>query len=154
MRWEQGRAEIDRMLGDRELDNVPAGGEQADRLIRQAQTHLQSAAGLAESDPPGAYALAYDAARKALTAVLENQGLRSTSTGGHIAVYEAVRARFDPPLGKVLRPFDRMRRQRRDAEYPPSDAPELTPEDVREDLEKAFAIVDMASRVLDEMAPY
>ena len=154
MRWEQGRAEIDKMLADRELDNVRASREQADRLIDQAQTHLQSAAALSDSDPPGAYALAYDAARKALTAVLENQGLRPTSAGGHIAVYEAVRAQFDPPLGKVLRPFDRMRRQRRDAEYPPTDAPELTPDDVHEDLEKATAIVDMSSRVLDEMAPY
>jgi hypothetical protein len=154
LKWERGRAEIDRMLADHKLDKVPASREQASRLIGQARTHLQSAAGLCEADPPGAYALAYDAARKALTAVLENQGLRPTSAGGHIAVYEAVRAQFDPPLGKILRPFDRMRRQRRDAEYPPTDAPELTPDDVREDLEKAIAIVDMAARVLDEMAPY
>jgi hypothetical protein len=65
MKWEQGRAEIDRMLAMRELDEVPASRDQADRLIGQARTHLQSAAGLCDSDAPGAYALTYDAARKA-----------------------------------------------------------------------------------------
>lgn len=35
----------------------------------------------------------------ALTAVLENQGLRPTSRGGHIAPYAAVAAQLDPPLG-------------------------------------------------------
>jgi hypothetical protein len=31
-------------------------------------------------------------------------------------------------MGKILRPFDRMRRQRNDAEYPPGNAPALTPD--------------------------
>ena len=57
-------------------------------------------------------------------------------------------------MGKVLRPFDRMRRQRHDAEYPPTDSPEVTAEDVREDIPKATAIVDLAERVLDEMSPF
>jgi hypothetical protein len=96
----------------------------------------------------------YDAARKALTAVLENQGLRPTARGGHLAVYEAVSAQLDPPLGATLRPFDRMRRQRHDVEYPPTDAPELTPEDIREDLPKSGKIVALAARVLDQMSPF
>ncbi|MFJ5292462.1 hypothetical protein [Streptomyces sp. NPDC088348] len=53
--------------------------------------------------------LIYDAARKALAAALENQGLRATSRGGHIAIRDAALAQFEPPLGKILRPFDRMR---------------------------------------------
>jgi hypothetical protein len=44
----------------------------------------------------------YDAARMALTAVLENRGLRPTSRGGHIAPYAAVSAQLDPPMGTVL----------------------------------------------------
>ena len=154
MRWDQGRALIDRMLADAELQQVPASREHADRLIAQARTHLSSAAGICDTDPPGGYALVYDAARKALTAVLENQGLRPTTRGGHLAAYEAVRAQLEPPLGKTLRPFDRMRRQRHDAEYPPSSAPALTAQDVHEDITKAADIVNLAERVLDQMSPF
>ena len=106
-------------------------------------------------DPEAAYSALYDAARKALVAVLENQGLRPTSTGGHVAVLEAVSAQLDPPLGGVLRPFDRIRRRRRrDAEYPPVDAPELTGDDVLEDVSKVEQILQLAERVLDQMSPF
>ena len=154
MRWDQGRADIDRMLADAELQRVPPSRDQADSLIAQARVHLASAASICGQDPPGAYALVYDAARKALTAVLENQGLRPTTRGGHLAAYHAVRAQLDPPLGKTLRPFDRMRRQRHDAEYPPVSAPPLTAEDVREDIPKATEIVTLSERVLDQMSPF
>jgi hypothetical protein len=82
MRWEQGREAIDRMLADGELQRVPASREQADRLVAQARVHVASALTVCDADPPGGYALAYDGARKALTAILENQGLRPTSRGG------------------------------------------------------------------------
>jgi HEPN domain len=154
MRWDQGRAGIDRMLADAELQRVPPSREQADSLIAQARIHLTSAAAICDQDPPGAYALVYDAARKALTAVLENQGLRPTTRGGHLAAYDAIRAQLDPPLGKILRPFDRMRRQRHDAEYPPLSAPPLTSDDVREDIPKATEIITVSERVLDQMSPY
>jgi hypothetical protein len=98
--------------------------------------------------------MVYDAARKALTAMLENQGLRPTTRGGHLAVYEAARAQLDPPMGQMLRPFDRMRRQRHDVEYPPTDAPQISPGDVREDVAKAAAIIDLSERVLDQMSPF
>jgi len=103
---------------------------------------------------PGAYALLYDAARKALTAILENQGLRPTSRGGHLAVYHAVRAQLDPPMGRTLLPFDRMRRRRHDVEYPPAGAPELASEDVTDDVPKVTALLELAQRVLDEMSPF
>jgi hypothetical protein len=154
MRWDQGRADIDRMLADRRLQRVPASRKHAERLLAQARKHLTSAQEVCGDDPEGGYALLYDASRKALRAVLGNQGLRPTSTGGHLAVYEAVRAQLDPPMGTVLRPFDRIRRQRRDAEYPNVDAPELNAADVRDDVPKVQAILELAVRVLDEMSPF
>jgi hypothetical protein len=154
MRWEQGRATIERMIADHELQQVPPSRDQADRLLAQARGHLASAVKVLDDDPPGGYALAYDAARKAFTAILENQGLRPTSRGGHLAAWEAVRAQLDPPLGRAIRPFNRMRMRRNEAEYPPTNAPELIPDDVREDLTGATAIVDLASRLLDEMSPF
>ena len=154
MRWEQGRADIDRMLADRRLQRVPASREHAERMLAQARRHLTSAQEICGNDPEGGYALLYDAGRKALAAVLGNQGLRPTSAGGHLAVYEAVRAQLDPPMGAVLSPFDRMRRQRRDAEYPQVDAPRLSADDVREDVPKVQAIIDLAVGVLDGMSPF
>lgn len=98
--------------------------------------------------------MGYDASRKALAAVLENQGLRATSRGGHVAVYRSVQAQLDPPLGAVLRTFDRMRRRRNGLEYPDFEAPALTAADVLEDLERAESNIDLASRTLDQMSPF
>jgi hypothetical protein len=154
MRWEQGRASVDRMLADGELQRVPASREQADRLLAQARVHVASALKVCDSDPPGGYALAYDGARKALTAILENEGLRPTTRGGHLAVSEAVRAQLDPPMGRILRQFNRMRIRRHDAEYPPTDSPEITSDNVREDHGTAVGLIDLATRLLDEMSPF
>ncbi len=154
MRWNQGREVVERLIDSHELQRVPPSRDHADRLLEQARRHLDAADAIADMDSAGGYALVYDAARKALTAVLENQGLRPTTRGGHVVVYEAVRAQLDPPMGAQLRPFDRMRRQRNDVEYQPSDAPELAADDVREDLTKAGEIVTLAARVLDQMSPF
>lgn len=83
MRWQQGRARVEEMLRETPatLQQVQPSREHADRLLRQSRAHLATAAKVADDDPAGAYGLLYDAARKALTAVLENQGLRPTSRG-------------------------------------------------------------------------
>jgi hypothetical protein len=142
------------MLEGGELERVQASREHADRLLQQARRHLDSAEMICDSDPEGAYDTLYDAGRKALWAILANQGLRPSHRGGHLAAYHAVKAQLDPPMGQQLRPFDRMRRQRRDVEYPRIDTPEMIPDDVRDDLPKIADIVDMAARVLDTMSVY
>jgi hypothetical protein len=154
MRWQQGRHTVDGMLARGELEQVPADREHADLLLAQAHQHLRSAEAIAPFDPVGAYQLLYDAARKALNAVLENEGLRATSRGGHIAVLDAVSAQLDPPLGPILRPFDRLRRRRNQAEYPASGQPGFDSDDVARDLPKVREIVATAAKVLDQMSPY
>ena len=142
------------MLADGELQRVPDSREHADRLLAQARVHVASALKVCDAGPTGGYALAYDGARKALTAILENEGLRPTTRGGHLAVSEAVRAQLDPPMGRILRRFNRMRTRRHDAEYPPIDSPEISPADVREDQETAESLIELAARVLEEMSPF
>jgi hypothetical protein len=154
MRWEQGRVTIDELIMRRHIQRISASREHAEAMIAEARRHLQSAAAVLPLDPTGAYALAYDAARKALAAILENQGLRATSQGGHIAVYEAVLAQLDPPLGRVVRPFNRIRIRRNEVEYPSGSSPALEREDVAEDLPKVREIVDLAERVIAQMQPY
>lgn len=142
------------MLSAGRLERVPASREHADTLLAQAGRHLELARSGCETDPTGAYQLLYDASRKALSSILENQGLRATSRGGHLAVLDAVAAQLDPPLGQTLRPFDRMRRRRNNAEYPRFDTPHITPEEVLTDLAKAEALLAVAAKVLDQMRPY
>ena len=154
MRWNQGRATVDRLIADGELQRVPPSREHADQLLAQAHKDLMSAELLRDSNPKRAYESLYDAARMALTAVLENQGLRPTSRGGHIAPYAAVSAQLDPPMGTVLRPFDRMRRTRNRSEYPSFTAPEVTADNVTADVAAARAIVETCEGVLDEMSPF
>lgn len=154
MRWQQGRDTIDGMIARGELERVPASRDHANLLLNQAHQHLGSAQAIAGSDPTGAYQLLYDAARKALSAVLENQGLRATSRGGHIAVLDAVSAQLDPPLGTILRPFDRLRRRRNQAEYPATDRPSFSSDEVGRDLPKVREIVETAGKVLDQMSPF
>ncbi len=98
MRWQQGRETLDGMLARGELQRVPPSREHADLLLMQASAHIKAAEIIGTVDPTGAYQILYDAARKALAAVLENQGLRATSRGGHITVIDAARAQLDPPL--------------------------------------------------------
>jgi hypothetical protein len=150
--WEQGRDTIEKLIASAALEQVPASREHADLLIAQARKHLESARVIAGTDPEGAYAMVYDAARKALTAVLENQGLRTTRLRGHHqSAYEAVVAQLVPPMGKQLRPFNRMRQTRGSAEYPKRDEPALSTEDVLEDRAKSEEIVDICAKVLDHM---
>lgn len=47
-----------------------------------------------------------------------------------------------------------MRTRRHDAEYPPTDSPEITPDDVREDQTTAEGLIDLAASLLDEMSPF
>jgi hypothetical protein len=154
MRWNQGRATVDKLIADGELQRVPPSREHADQLLAQAHKDLASVELLRDSNPKRAYESLYDAARMALTAILENQGLRPTSRGGHIAPYAAVSAQLDPPMGAVMRPFDRMRRTRNRSEYPSFTTPEVTADNVTADLLAARAIVETCQGVLDEMSPF
>jgi hypothetical protein len=154
MRWNQGRATIDRLIADGELQRVPPSREHADQLLAQARRDLASAELLQVNNPKRAYESLYDAARMALTAVLENQGLRPTTRGGHIAPFTAIAAQLDPPMGSVLRPFDRMRRTRNRSEYPSFTTPEVTADNVSADLPAARGIVETCEGVLDEMSPF
>jgi hypothetical protein len=77
--WDKGRATIDALIGSGEIERVPASRHAAEAELARARTHVDSARQLLAKDPESAYTLAYDAARRALAAVLQNQGLRVTS---------------------------------------------------------------------------
>ena len=120
----------------------------ARRSSPRASGNAQSAATLTDSDPEAAFSLAYDAARKAATALLAHQGLRPTTAGGHIAIVEAITAQFPGVAG--LKSLDRLRRRRNQAEYPdPAGYDAITPKEATEALDAARATISAARRLLD-----
>jgi hypothetical protein len=150
--WEQGRATVDQLLATGKVEHVPANLEAARSLVDKSRVHLRSAAVLADTDVDLAYDALHAANRKALTAVLLAQGLRPTRLGGHVAVYDAVRAQLDPPMGGTLAPYSRIRRARNAGDH--LDELPATGDDVRGDLPLCEAIVEVADTILGQMPPY
>ena len=125
MSWEAGSERIRELVDAGELARVPPDGELAQRMLADARRHLATAAAAqSTADLSGAYQLAYDALRKSAAGLLEAQGLRPTSHGGHIAVQDAVIAQFGSTI-RALRSFSRLRRARNTFEYPSTETPAL-----------------------------
>jgi len=143
---------IDQMLVRGQVTRVAPNREQSDRLVTQAEAHLRSAQLLRDTDTAGAFVLAYDAARKALTAILVNQGLKTRGEGAHALLAEAVASQLASALD--LTGFGWMRTTRNATEYGSDRHPGATAADVDEAVEMATAILQRAVRVLDHMYPY
>jgi hypothetical protein len=126
-RWAKGSDQVTALIEARHLQRVIADDNTVAALLSSARRHVGSSRMTANQDPEAAYSLAYDAARKSATSVLNHQGLRPTTAGGHIAVAEAIRAQIPGVPG--LSSLDRLRRRRNPAEYP--DPQQLGPHHLR-----------------------
>jgi hypothetical protein len=149
MSWETGSERIGELISQGELGQVPPDIELARRMLADAGRHLATAAA-AEStgDLPGAYQLAYDALRKSAASLLEAQGLRATSRGGHIAIQDAVIAQFGSSI-RALRSFSRLRRARNSFEYPSAETPGPSLDDVNDAIRVAREVNDAAVKILE-----
>lgn len=154
MSWDKGSATIEALIDAGMLQRVTASTQQAQIMLDDASRHVASAAAVADADPLGAYVLTYDAGRKALASILEAQGLRATVKGGHIVLFDAAMAQFDPPLGTIIKPFNRIRARRNQVEYASGENPEMTSEEVLADLEKAAGLIELARKVLPQLGPF
>lgn len=150
MSWPKGIEAIETLLGRGDLEQVPADEAEATYLLQRARQHLQTAESLLDVDPEIAYDALYAAARKSLTAVLRQQGLRPTRQGGHEAVIQAAEAQLVPPAGPILGPYRRLRRTRGQGDYQASEGA-IHPDDVRADLPVASRIVEAAAQVVPHL---
>lgn len=151
MTWTKGEDMVRQLVKDGELQHLTASVEQAEAMLDDARRHLTSASAIAEANPLGAYVLTYDAARLSLASILEAQGLRATNDGGHVVLFNAAMAQFDPPLGVLIKPFNRMRARRNQVQYESSESPEVTTEEVLDDIAHADKLIDLATTVLPQM---
>ena len=139
--WQMGRADIEQLLANGDLDRVQPSGDLTDRLLDEAAAHIDTAHSAIDDDSTGALQIGYDAARKAAIALLAAQGLRGTTDGGHRAIAAAAAAQFDR--------LERMRRRRNAAEYPDIDTPEVTEADARDAIDAAQRMYGAAVGIIN-----
>lgn len=138
---------IARMLASRRLERVAVNRDYAVTVIEMAKQHVRTAEALAGSDDQAmAFTAAYDAARKALVAVLATKGLRVRPVGGAHRNTGVAAAEFIE--NAALEEFEWMRQVRNATEYPSDDQPTATLQDVREAISAASAIVTACEAIL------
>ena len=143
-RWPTGEAEIERLIANNQLQQVIGGQENGAHLLQKASRTLETAGEVADQDPDSAYVLAYDAARYAGTAILAQQGLRPTTSGGHYVIEVALRVQF----GDGFRPFGAMRRRRKELEYPTGPGETTTHDEAQRAIQDAEALLQAAQQLL------
>ena len=150
MSWDKGRATINELLGHGHLERVPANTDEAQYLLGVARRHLVTAQDLADDDPEIAYDALYARRPEGTHRRADSAGAAAHPSGrprsGDPGGARTVRA----PLGDVLRPYRRLRRQRAQGDYLASEGA-ISSEDVNADLPAATAIVDAAARVVDSL---
>ncbi len=147
-KWARGEAEVEQLIARGELERVTGAAADGAPLLEQAGRTATTAAGLVTSDPYSAYVLAYDAARFACIALLAQQGLRATTSGGHYAVEQAVRAQF----GDGFRPFGILRRRRNELEYPHLPADTASAEEAEQAAKTAQRLITAAGTLLPQLS--
>jgi len=144
----QARTTVEYLVSEGKLDRVEPDHTHATAFVAEARRHLDSAHTLVDTDTPLAFVAAYDAARKALAAILADQGLRSRGgDGGHAVLLDAVHPQF-PSERETLRRFTWLRTTRNETEYREPNQPIVTPLEVVDGIAAAGAIVDLADRYL------
>jgi hypothetical protein len=133
--------ELDDLVAEGALERVAADPETARIELDQARLHAETAAEIADRDPVAAFAIGYDALRKALSAHMRHRGYRVARGPGHHARTGryAVAAIDDPMLEDHLDAFDELRQMRNQSEY---DALILGADDVADALDHADAIIN------------
>lgn len=145
--WTPGAAVIERLLEEKRLERVQGAQADGSPWLDRARRTINAARAVEQTSPDSAFVLAYDAARQACTALLAQQGLRPTTSGGHYAVEESVRAQF----GNVLRPFGALRRRRNELEYPTDPDDEATSTEATDGIEAATNLIEAAAQILPNL---
>ncbi|MEU7743120.1 hypothetical protein [Nonomuraea sp. NPDC049158] len=79
--------------------------------------------------------------------LLAQQGLRSTTTGGHYAIQQAMMRQF----GSAFEPFGSMRRRRNELEYPIFPDESVDQAEADQALTAAESIIEAAHRMIGHL---
>jgi hypothetical protein len=138
---------VDQLIAGGAIVRVHGDAKAARTDTVAARAHLKSAAAVAQSDPVGAFSLAYDAIRKALIAHMRAHGLRVRSGVG--AHYQTGRYGLGALGGRgvddALGQFDTLRALRNRSEYSGALVKEA---DVHEAISYAEAVLNLVEENL------
>ncbi len=147
MRWTTGEAEIERLLDQGSIERVQGAQADGESWLERARRSLDAARMLAQAAPDSSITVTYDAARQACVALLAQQSLRPTTSGGHHAIEAAIRAQF----GTSLRAFGGLRRRRNELEYPLYPTEKASAEEAAEAIKTAGHIIDAVAGLLPNL---
>ena len=150
MKWTRGRETVDGLLAEGRLELVIGTEADGSTWLVSAQALLESARRENAANPEAAYVLAYDAARKASTALLAQQGLRTKSGGHHVTVEQVVRAQFGGPFDG----FGALRRRRSEIEYPRRPGDTIEPAEAAAAVSAAALIIAAAQQLQPQLDLY
>jgi len=136
------------------LEQVTPNRSHAERLMAEARGHLAFSEQAKHIDLPSAYAVTYDAARKALAAYLAVQGLRVTFRGGHQMLFDAVRVQMTPQHAPIVKQFGLLRSRRSQVEYPADGTPQARMDEVEDAYARASEIVALIELPLPTLTPF
>lgn len=133
--------DLEALIAENQLEIVDIGRDEASANLAAAFLHLKSAKQIMDWDPVGSFQLSYDAARKALQAVLALNGfrVRKPPRGNHFTFVRVSRAGLVTP--EIWRPLDWMREMRNSSEYSVFENEVADTEDARQGLEAAEQMV-------------
>lgn len=144
MEQSQEPDEVEALIAAGEIERVQRDAELVGGLLALAEQHLGATAAIADSDPGGAHTLLFMAAHRAVVAMAETAGLRTTSARRDLTAYEAVRALLDPGRAQVLDAYARMHRRRIDLEYSSAVPEPITADEAHECATSVREIVELA----------
>lgn len=140
-------AGVQAMIAAGEIDRVQPDAELVGGLLALAERHLGATAAIADSDPDGAHTLLFMAAHRAVVAMAEAAGLRTTSGRRDLTAYETVHAVLDPGRAQVLDAYAQMHRRRDVLEYGLSIPEPIPAGEVHECTASVREIVELARQV-------
>jgi hypothetical protein len=139
----------ERLILEGKIQRIVADDFHVSQLLSTARKHNRLAQMGIATDVIGAYQLAYDGLRKAVTAVGARNGYRVTARGGHLTVF-ALGERL--LIGEIPRDWfttiDAIRRRRNTLEYPQEQHGELAQADVLDVIELADRVISAVERLL------
>ena len=140
---------VDELIARGSVRRAEPDADAARRELSAARLHLESAATLMSTDPTAAFAIVYEATRKAISAHMRLRGLRvSAGAGAHARIGRyAVAALDDPAIAVHVKRFDDLRKLRNQSAY---EGLLIEPVEVAEALVHAEAIVSAVAGELGE----
>lgn len=111
--------EVSALLASGAIERVEPDPVAARRELAVARQHVESAASIADSDATAAFAIGYDAIRKAISAHMRARGYRVAKGAGHhrrVGGY-ANAALDDEAAREHLAAFDELRQLRNQSQY-------------------------------------